>query len=252
MIEPNGPLPAGVYWRRRAFAAGAAVLAVVVLAWVIGGFVGAADDQPVQGTASSRAAGASAPSSPPAPSSREASASASASATASPTASASTVLPAASPGAAPSARPTTRPAVPPATVPPGPPKACPDSVLKVTAQTGAPSYRVGERPLLRLLVVNTGKVACTRDVNRKLRELLIFSADGRKRLWSSNDCYGPPGTEQRLLPPGKPQAFQLSWAGRTSAPGCPLERTTVPAGTYRVIGRLGHLAGPPVPLTLTP
>lgn len=252
MIEPNGPLPAGVYWRRRAFAAGAAVLSVVVLAWVIGGFVGTADDQPVQGTGSSRDLGAAAPSSPP--SSREAgdpSATASATATMSPAAS-PTAPPAASPSPAPPGRPTTRPAAPPTTVPPGPPKPCPDSVMKVTAEPGAPRYRVGERPLLRLLVVNAGKVPCTRDVNRKLRELLIFTADGRKRLWSSNDCYGPPGAEQRLLTPGEPLTFQLRWAGRTSAPGCPLERTTVPAGSYRLIGKLGHLAGAPVPLTLTP
>jgi hypothetical protein len=253
MIEPNGPLPAGVYWRRRAFAAAASVLAVAVLAWVVGGFVGTADDHPVQGTASSRGLPAQdAPSSSPPPGSRLGDPSASASATSATSMSPSpTAAPAASPSSAPPGRPSTRPAPSP-TVPPGPPKACPDTVIRVSAQADRPRYRVGERPVLRLLVVNTGQVPCVRDVNRKLRELLIFTADGRKRLWSSNDCYGPPGAEKRLLAPGKPVVFQLRWAGRTSAPGCPVERTTVPAGSYRVLGKLGRLGGPPTPLVLTP
>jgi len=243
MMEPTGPLPAGVYWRRRAVAAGASVLAVVVLAWVVGGFVGSADDDPVRGTGSNDLA--SSPSSPAAESSRPASG------TAAPTSGATstrrTSPPAASPGAAPPGRPTTR-----STTPPGPPKPCPDAAIKVTARPDAPRYRVGERPVLRLLVVNAGKVPCTRDVSRKLRELLIYSADGKRRLWSSNDCYGPPGVEKRLLEPGKPLTFQLQWAGRTSAPGCPVERTRVPAGTYDLVGKLGHVTGAPVPLRLTP
>jgi hypothetical protein len=235
MIEPNGPLPASVYWRRRAVAAGSSVLAVVVLAWVIGGVVGTADDEPVQ------AAGdlAAVPSSPP---SRNPVAAATSSG----------ALPVASPGPAPTGRPTTMAAVPSTTVPPGPPKACPDSVIRVGARSGATRYRLGERPSLRLLVVNAGAVPCVRDVSRKLRELLILSGDGRTRLWSSNDCYGPPGAERRVLRPGKPMVFELRWAGRTSAPGCPVRRATVPAGSYRLIGRLGQLAGPPIPLVLTP
>ncbi|HEY0450539.1 hypothetical protein [Actinophytocola sp.] len=242
MIEPTGPLPPSVYWRRRAFAAGVCVFAVVLLAWIIGGLVGAADDQPVHGTAGSREL-AAAPSSPP-PSTRPAGAPSS---TTSPT----TAPPAASPTTAPTGRPTTRPA-PPASTPPGPAKPCPDAVIKVVAQPGQPSYQVGRRPLLHLLVVNTGKVPCTRDVSRKLRELVITSADGRTRLWSSKDCYGPPATDTRTLAPGKPLEFSLNWAGRTSAPGCPTHRTTVPAGSYRVIGKLGALTGPPVALTMTP
>jgi hypothetical protein len=236
MIEPTGPLPPSVYWRRRGLAAVVCVLAVVLLAWIIGGLVGTADDQPVQGTSGARNL-AAAPSSP-SPSSRQADAS---STSAAPTTTAPTTSP--SPG-----RPTTRPAP----VPAGPPKPCPDAVIKVAGQPGVAAYLVGERPLLRLAVVNVGKVPCTRDVSRRLRDLVITSANGRKRLWSSNDCYRPPEADQRTLVPGKPLRFSLNWAGRTSAPGCPLRRTQVPAGEYRVVGKLGKLAGPPATLTLSP
>jgi hypothetical protein len=222
MFAPNGPLPSAVYWRRRAFAAGSSLLAVVTLAWVIGGLVGNADEHPVRGESHDRAM----PSSPPKPSPPG------------PGHSATTSV-----GSAPGVASTT--------VPPSPPKACPDSVVTVTARTGASRYRVGERPVLRLLVMNAGPVPCTRDLNRGSRELVILSADGRRRLWSSNDCYAPPSPDRRLLAPGKPVEFQLRWAGRTSAPGCPVERRTVPAGEYRVVGKLGRLAGEPSPLVLT-
>ncbi|MGH3759744.1 hypothetical protein [Actinophytocola sp.] len=240
MIEPTGPLPPSVYWRRRALAGGACVVAVVLLAWIIGGLIGSADEGPVRGTGGSPNLVA-APSSPPS-SARPAAPSSSARATATASSGPSPAT------TAPSGRPTTRPAP----VPAGPPKPCRDAVIRVVAQPGAPAYRMGERPLLRLLVVNVGEVPCTRDVSRKLRELLITTANGGKRLWSSNDCYAPAGVEKRTLAPGEPLRFSLNWAGRTSAPGCPVERTRVEPGRYRVIGKLGDLTGPPAFLTLTP
>jgi hypothetical protein len=232
MIEPTGPLPPSVYWRRRTVAGGVCLVAMVLLAWIVGGLVGTADDQPVAGTSGSRRL-AAAPSSP-APSARPAGAPSSTSGAPTTTATPAT--------------PTTKRAP----VPASPPKPCPDAVIKVVAQPGVPAYRVGERPLLRLMVVNVGKVACTRDVSRKLRELVITSADGKKRLWSSNDCYAPPEVDKRTLAPGEPLHFSLNWAGRTSAPGCPLKRTTVPPGNYRVVGKLGRLAGAPAPLAIKP
>ena len=71
------------------------------------------------------------------------------------------------------------------------------------------------------------------------------------RLWSSNDCYGPPKQDVRVLPVNQPVEFSVHWAGRTSVPGCPLDRKTVLAGTYQVVGRLGGLMSPPAPLTMT-
>lgn len=133
---------------------------------------------------------------------------------------------------------------------PGPPRACPDAAIKVLAETGAPAYRVGQRPLLRLVVVNTGTVPCQREVSRTLRELVVTTADGKNRLWSSNDCYSPPGVDSRLLQPGERLSFTVSWAGRTSAPGCPSARDMVPAGNYLITGKLGPLTSPPVVLQL--
>jgi hypothetical protein len=248
MIEPNGPLPQSVYWRRRALAAGVSVLAVVLLAWLIGGLVEADDQHPVQGTANASDLGgptsagvrvtserASAPPSSPGPDDPRGSV------TASPRADGPASETARPPAAAP---PTTT------TPPPGPPGPCPDPVVKVAAIPDVPSYPVGARPLLRLLVTNVGPVPCTRDVSRNLREIVVLAPDG-SRLWSSNDCYGPPAQDVRLLAVNEPVQFSVNWAGRTSVPGCPLDRKTVQAGTYQVVGRLGPLVGAPTPLTLT-
>lgn len=243
MIEPNGPLPPYVYWRRRALAAGASVLAVGLLAWLIGGLVEADDQHPVRGTASGSVLGGAsgdghATSAPPHPSSPGPD-DPRGSVTASPTSGATHPSPAPVPA--------TTTAPPP---PPGPPVRCSDSVVQVVAAPDAPSYPVGGRPLLRLRITNVGATPCTREVSRNLREILLLAPDGR-RLWSSNDCYGPPEQDVRVLQPNQPAVFTVTWAGRTSAPGCPLNRETVPAGTYQVVGKLGALVGRPTPLTLT-
>jgi hypothetical protein len=232
VFEPNGPLSPSVYWRRRAGAAVVVVLAVALLAWIIGGLVGADDETPVQGTAGSRHVAAQVSASPSAPPSTRPSTTASS-------------APSSSGAPAPPATTTTT------TPPPGPPQPCPDAVTKVDAKVEAPSYAVGQQPLLTLIVSNVGPVPCTRDVSRQLRELVVTSADGANRLWSSNDCFAPPGADVQLLQPQQSLFFSLNWAGRTSAPGCPAERTTVLAGSYRVVGKLGPLVGSWAPLTIT-
>jgi hypothetical protein len=145
---------------------------------------------------------------------------------------------------------TTTTTVAPTTSPPplGP---CPDSAIKLTVTSAQPSYAVGQRPALTLHIVNGGPVACTRDVSRQYRSILVLSGDGTNRLWSSSDCYSVTTNEIHLLQPGQVLTYGVTWAGRTSASGCPGRRATVPAGTYQLVGQLGSLTGPPTTLTLT-
>jgi hypothetical protein len=117
-------------------------------------------------------------------------------------------------------------------------------------EVGAPQYKVGQRPVLRLVVINAGPVPCTRDISRALREVVVTSPDGANRIWSSKDCYRSNEPDLRIMQPGERRQFEVKWAGRTSAPGCPAKRTAVQAGTYSVIGKLGPLTSAAVPLTL--
>ena len=78
-----------------------------------------------------------------------------------------------------------------------------------------------------------------------------MSADGTTREWSSNDCYFEhPSAEVRTLDPATPVTFGVTWMGRTSEPGCPVKRDTVPAGEYLLIAKLGDLVSAPTPFRL--
>ncbi|MCG8917811.1 hypothetical protein L6E12_18690 [Actinokineospora sp. PR83] len=226
MIDPKGPLPRGTYLRRRALAVALAAGGVVVLIWSITALLdGGADGREVRGTGAEDQ-----PTSAP------------------PSTSALTPPPSSSTTAAPEPPPSPAPPPP----PPDPNLPCPDAAVAVTAEVEAPSYRVGRRPALRLVVTNAGAVPCTRDVGRALRELVVTGADGVTRVWSNNDCARVSGQQPQVLQPGERLVFEVNWAGRTSAPGCPLSRTAVPPGNYLVVPRLGALVGTGVPLALLP
>lgn len=140
----------------------------------------------------------------------------------------------------------------PAPVPPSGPVPCTNDMLAVTAEVDRPQHRVGERPLLRLVVVNTSEHPCMRDLDPARQEIVVWSSDGSLRLWSSNDCSNVKGADLRTLVPGQPVASSVRWAGRTSAPGCPQQRTTVPPGDYRVMSRVDDVISPPTPFVRTP
>jgi hypothetical protein len=238
--------------------AGTAVL-VILLVWAAGALLGSASADSVQGTANQRPAGVpltSMPASNPPSAGRlfPAGMSSWPSSSSQTSAPALTSVPGAPPApggpAAPSVTltPTTTTTPPP---PPGPPQPCPDNVIKVSTTVGQPSYQVGQRPAFTLHIANIGPVACIRDVSRPLRAILVVPVTPGPPLWSSDDCYPEPVHDIRTLQPGQEATYSVAWAGRTSAPGCPAQRSTVPAGNYAVVGQLGPLAGAPTPFSLT-
>jgi len=218
---------ASIYWRRRMVAVSGVVIALVIVGWAAGGFFGG-NSSSVQG-ASGNVRDSQPPSSPPPPSSGSPNNTTSSSPS--------------------SPSPTTSTSPPPP--PPDPNQPCPDASMQLAVELGAPQYKVGQRPELKLVVMNAGQVPCTREISRALREILVMSQDGGTRLWSSNDCSRsnlPP--ESQIMQPGERLGYDVRWAGRTSAPGCPVKRTTVQAGTYAVVGKLGALVSPAVPIVL--
>ena len=52
--------------------------------------------------------------------------------------------------------------------------------------------------------------------------------------------------------PGQPVAFAVTWAGRTTTPGCAEVRTVVPAGSYQVMTRVDDDISAPTPFTRLP
>lgn len=221
MIEPTGRLPPSVYRRRRVLAAAGAVVALVGFVWLVATTFGGG------APAGSRAA-ASSPPAPPAP-------------TSSPSASSP-------PSSPPAEQPPTTPPSP--TPPPGPPPPCEDAQLDVAAEVDRPEAAVGEHVGMRIVVANAGPLPCTKDIGRHVRELLVTTADGATRLWSSNDCLATEGSEVRVLQPGERFDYGLRWPGTTSEPGCAAQGLLGP-GDYLVVAKVAGKASNPVVFRLS-
>jgi hypothetical protein len=142
-----------------------------------------------------------------------------------------------------------QPSVP---VPATGPVSCTNAMLSVAAELEHPVHEVGSHPVLRLVLTNVSGQPCVRDLDSARQEIVVWSADGADRLWSSNDCVNTSSIDLRTLVPGRPVAFAVTWGERTTTPGCRQPRTPVPAGTYRLMVRLDDLISPPTPFIRTP
>ncbi|WP_139323987.1 MULTISPECIES: hypothetical protein [unclassified Pseudonocardia] len=264
MMDPVGPLPASVYWRRRAVAVGAALVALFALLWLstwllLPGGSDAPTDPAAQSTPDTRAAlpGTAAPASP-APGAPQTPLPAPATPGAPPGDTAGASPGPATPDAGPgdeTVRPddTPRPSVLVPQAGPSPPTGpvpCSDGMIEVRSETGQPNYPAGARPELRLVVTNTSGQPCVRDLDGAEQEIAVWSGDGAQKLWSSNDCVNPATDDLRTLVPGQPVAFAVTWSGLGSEPGCGAERDRVTPGGYRVLARLGTVVSEPAPLLM--
>jgi hypothetical protein len=213
MFHPVGSQPSSVYWRRRLLLL-ASVIALVVLVLltvrvVFSGGSGGSDQPAAAGTPSGAAA-----STTPIPSPSTTPSTAAASPSGSPSASASTSAP---------------------------PKPCPASSLALAAVTDAPSYTVGNEPVLSLQVTNKSRVPCVVDLADPQIVLRIYN--GESRVWGSHDCKIEPGTDDRTLMAGATVKVSVVWSGLSSQPQCAGQRERVGAGTYTLYGSLaGHEA----------
>lgn len=206
ILNPRGPLPRGVYWRRRLVLIGAVLLLLVVT------YTCARDDGGAKRTAATTTG------------------------TPTPTAAAKTTPPP-SPTSSPKATPT-----PTNSPTPKPTTPCTDKALKVEASTSTIRYPKGVRPVLIMSVTNTGKYACTRDLGQRARELRLTS--GNDRVWSSDDCSPGGAADPVVLKPGARRDFTVTWSRKRSKPDCPGGQPTAAPGTYRVYARLGRITSP--------
>ncbi|MFB8279892.1 hypothetical protein [Nocardia colli] len=228
MLEPNGPLPPEIYWRRRALAIGALVVALALVIWLVltvsRGGDSPGDSKPVAAGSSSAT-----PSKPADASTTKAAGPAESSAAATPSvASTASNEPAAGPGQ------------------------CADQSLAIKISVDQPTYKVGEQPNFRFVITNISSSVCQRDMNLAQIQASVLSLDGQRRFWTSSDCSPVDESNQRNLKPGEQALFTVRWSGTTSQQGCVGERVPVPAGAYQVIAQFGSLHSSPEPFNLTP
>ncbi len=231
-LEPRGPLPTEIYWRRRGLAVGIAVVVIAIVAAIVFAFVShtagakpASVNKPVaQGQANSPAPQAPPPAGPD-----------------------SNAPAAPAQGQSPESVTPTAAVQPPPVLNPG--DDCPDSTLAVKGLTNAPQYFIGDQPKFTMVVTNIGLVACKHDVGAAVLAAYVYSLDN-KRLWSNLDCAPSNETLVKTFTPGEQVTTAVTWTGMGSAPHCPLPRPAIGPGTYNLVVQLGNLRSQPVPFIL--
>jgi hypothetical protein len=244
VLHPVGPLPASVYWRRRAVAF-AGVVGVLLLFWAILPGGGGDGGQGRAAAIGSPSPGATAPVDPSGLTASPATDDPGRAADDGSATGGSITGGPANGGSATAPAPTSRQ---PAPKPTPAPKPCTDAELRLAVSPAQPAYLVGQAPVLRLQVRNVAEVPCTRDLGAALQEVLLYH--GSTRLWSSNDCYPEGERDQELMRPGVLYTFSVTWSGLSSRPKCFGDRSRVGAGSYALVGRLGSLVSPRAALTL--
>ncbi|TYQ10220.1 UNVERIFIED_ORG: hypothetical protein L601_002700000520 [Gordonia westfalica J30] len=244
VIEPQGPLPPEIYWRRRVVAGGGALvvvgLVVALIVWMTSG-----GDAPQNTAATSSVPSSAAPLSESAPPSSEPPAAGNAGAGGGPGGNAPAG--AGAPGGA-SASASPPESASPAGVPGGPagPNLCPDQAISVVLYTDKPTYTVGQQPVFTIVTTNAGLSDCTRDVGKAAQNVIVRTLDGSRTLWSARDCSPIDTVNNVVLKPAQQVKDTITWSGTTSSPGCERPRTQVPAGSYSAIGKIGERESFPI------
>ncbi|WP_110809137.1 hypothetical protein [Mycolicibacterium porcinum] len=228
-LEPHGPLPSQIYWRRRALAIGIAVVVVGIIAAIVAVIVTSSS-----GAETKSADDPSAAAAPPTPLPGE-----------NPEVK-TPVVPPAQHAPPPTATPTAA-VTPPPLLKEG--DDCPDSTLAVKGITSQPEYVVGDQPKFTMVVTNIGLVACKRDVGAAVLAAYVYSLDNN-RLWSNLDCAPSNETLVKTFNPGEQVTTEVTWTGMGSAPQCPMPRQPIGPGTYNLMVQLGNLRSAPVPFIL--
>lgn len=234
-MEPSGPLPSEIYWRRRWLAVGAAVVALILLVWIVSAFVGGDDESPAADATSASSSLTPSASVTPTVSATGTAAAAAGAGDAGSESDSGTAAAAASASDTPAAA----------------GGQCPDSSLAIKVSADQSTYPAGQEPEFGIVVTNIGSNACDRDLGAGMQQVLVYTIDGQNRLWSNSDCYPNAASDMRTLKPGEQAAFTVKWSGATSAPGCTAPRDPVAPGAYTVVGQLGNLRSAPEPFNLS-
>ncbi|MCF8605641.1 hypothetical protein L5I01_19990 [Gordonia sp. HY442] len=234
MIEPQGPLPPEVYWRRRLLAIVGGVVAVIVVIALIVWAGSSSDDGSDPANAAATDSASQTPKAPaPASSSSQAPA---------PSSDAPSGGGQHGEGGDPSESapaPTSDASAPIENL-------CPDQSLSVVLYTDKPTYTQGDQPVFTLVTTNGSLAACNRDLGKNAQNVIVRSLDGARTLWSAQDCAPDKAVNVQLLQPGQQVNDDTTWSGTTSSPGCKKPRQQIPAGAYQAIAKVGEKESAPI------
>ncbi|MER7003127.1 hypothetical protein ABT297_08785 [Dactylosporangium sp. NPDC000555] len=217
-----GPLPAGVYWRRRVIVGGVLVVALLLL-WASCGGGGDPNDKKTSLGASGE---------PTTSAAVEPTTTIQVPTTGEPPASSAPPVAVSSSAPQPSA-----------TVP-----ACADADLSLVAAPETAVQFRGAYLKFTLKIKNISSHDCARDVGADAQELYLQA--GAVKVWSSDACDAPHGSQMAVLKPNIEMSYTNVWNGKATNNGC-ANRQAPPAGKYELVGRLDTKLSQPVQVQLT-
>ena len=207
-----GPLPAAVYWRRRAVVLVGLAMIVLVVSYACGGPSSGA------GTAAPQSSGSASPT---------------------PTPTTTLLRPEVPSPAAANPSAFTLP-VPAQTGP------CTDAEMEVTATAAAPEVLRGQPLAVTIKIKNISARTCSRDIGADVQELRLN--DAATTIWSSDDCGANHGHDERSFDAGTEAVFTLTWMGKRSRGGdgtVVCEAPAPDAATYQLVARLDQKLSAP-------
>lgn len=212
-----GPLPAGVYWRRRAIVGGALLITALILWTQCSG----PDPKrtPASAQSPSKTTAAATPTADPAPTIQTPTTGEAVAPTSAPAATIASTLP-----------------------------VCADADLSLVAAPEQTLQFRGAYLKFFLKIKNTSARECTRDLGADFQELYLQV--GAVKVWSSDHCDPPKGSQPTTLKPGIEVSFSTTWNGKTTKDGC-VNREIPPAGKYELVGRLDTKLSTPVQVQLS-
>ncbi|HEX5566215.1 MAG TPA: hypothetical protein VFY14_04625 [Streptomyces sp.] len=119
---------------------------------------------------------------------------------------------------------------------------CGTGSVVVTLRSVENRYAPGKKPTFRLTLRNEGNRDCKVDFGNKATVFTITEAgSGDDRIWRSRDCPEGKGSALYRVPAGGTAVRTLEWDRRHSAPGCGTPGGTVEAGTYLIEAEVAGL-----------
>lgn len=215
-----GPLPANVYWRRRAVVLVGLAMIVLVVSYACGGPDPNADAQVAADTSNSQSASPG-----------------------------TTLLRPEVPATT-----TSTPSPSPFTLPiPATTGPCTDAELDVIATAAAPEVQRGQTLNVTIRIKNVSDRTCGRDIGADMQELRLNDPAAKKIVWSSDDCNPNHGVDVRSFAPGQEETFTLTWQGKASRGGDDSPVCDAPAPTaqsYELVARLDQKYSAPFALRI--
>jgi hypothetical protein len=102
-------------------------------------------------------------------------------------------------------------------------------------------YQQGKTPSFTVHVASQASRPCRFNMSAKFVSVVIASASGDRRIWSSADCASGAASNMVAIASGRPAALRFTWDRRTSSPGCSGSGQLVRPGEYQVSAVAGRL-----------